>query len=354
MSDKFFRNLILCFSLFNTLTMTLVISPNNCALAKKNKASSTVEPSEKNYKEGLKAYDNKDYEKAIDSFLQAIYFARNSYSPKSYYYLGLSYGELKNDNKAIEAYKKCIEQSLEPVPDAKVELGKLYLKQNRLNESMTIANEALCDYAGHGYRAQNLLGLVMEAMGDFDSAKWHYEEALGTRPWTYTVAWQNLIENAMKRKQFGEAVNNINALFTSEKPLKGVDFERMHLDLGVCYLAKGNTQGAIDAWHRVLDYNPNNQHAHFQLAVLYDSENHISSAIKEYQGFVASAPNDAKVPKIKERIMMLNQKIGENQALKPVQPSPYSLTPASPNNSASLKQIPPANQQYPRETDSGF
>ncbi len=130
MSDKFFRNLILCFSLFNTLTMTLVISPNNCALAKKNKASSTVEPSEKNYKEGLKAYDNKDYEKAIDSFLQAIYFARNSYSPKSYYYLGLSYGELKNDNKAIEAYKKCIEQSLEPVPDAKVELGKLYLKGN--------------------------------------------------------------------------------------------------------------------------------------------------------------------------------------------------------------------------------
>ena len=279
----------LLLSIFTLFSLGSEVS--TVALAKKNKASTTVEPSEKNFKIGLKAYNDKSYDEAIDAFLQSIYFARNNYQPKAYYYLGMCYVAQNNDIKAIDAFKKCSEQTLEPIPDAKIELGKIYTKQKRLNEAMTVANEALCESGANGYRAQNLLGVIMECMGDLDSAKWHFEQALGTRPWTYTSAWENLIENAIKRKQYGEAVSNINALLTNEKPLKNVDFERVHLDLGLCYFAKGNLQGAIDAWHRVLDYNANNKDAHIQLAVLYDSEKHYSS-VKErrnlcYEGVVS-------------------------------------------------------------------
>lgn len=348
----------LLLSIFTLFSLGSEVS--TVALAKKNKASTTVEPSEKNFKIGLKAYNDKSYDEAIDAFLQSIYFARNNYQPKAYYYLGMCYVAQNNDIKAIDAFKKCSEQTLEPIPDAKIELGKIYTKQKRLNEAMTVANEALCESGANGYRAQNLLGVIMECMGDLDSAKWHFEQALGTRPWTYTSAWENLIENAIKRKQYGEAVSNINALLTNEKPLKNVDFERVHLDLGLCYFAKGNLQGAIDAWHRVLDYNANNKDAHIQLAVLYDSEKHYSSAIKEYESFISCAPNDPKVPKIKDRISELNLKINGEKALKPVQASPYMLAPNTnsinaPNaNQGNLPRQPVPTNNAPIERDSGF
>ena len=59
-----------------------------------------------------------DYDGAIDAFLQSVDFARNEYAPVANFWLGKSYmAKWKNrshneDGKAIEAFKKSVEQTI--------------------------------------------------------------------------------------------------------------------------------------------------------------------------------------------------------------------------------------------------
>jgi len=112
-----------------------------------------------------------------------------------------------------------------------------------------------------------------------------------------------------------------------------MNYERAHLDLGICLLAKGNHQGAIDNWHECLQYNPENREAHLQLAMILDSENHISSAIKEYRDFVRYCddpkfqylPVDVRAKQVANRITMLEQKLASEAPAARPSLSPYSL-----------------------------
>jgi tetratricopeptide (TPR) repeat protein len=107
----------------------------------------------------------------------------------------------------------------------------------------------------------------------------------------------------------------------------------VHLDLGICLLAKGNHQGAIDHWHQCLEYNHDNKEAHLQLAMLLDAENHIASAIKEYRSFVRlsddpknHAPDkEMRSKQVETRIALLEEKL--NGAVAPARPqmTPYML-----------------------------
>src|SRR5271170_2251881 len=88
-----------------TLSVTFLAPTSTCfnsaALAKLGgKGKSTVEPSQENFEIGMQRYKSEDVDGAIDSFLQAIYFARNSYQPDAYYWLGVCYFDKKLDSKA--------------------------------------------------------------------------------------------------------------------------------------------------------------------------------------------------------------------------------------------------------------
>src|ERR1700733_1950046 len=57
----------------------------------KGHGKSTAEPSSENFDEGMRRFKAKEYDGAVDSFLQSIYFARNGYCPQGYFWLGKSY-----------------------------------------------------------------------------------------------------------------------------------------------------------------------------------------------------------------------------------------------------------------------
>jgi tetratricopeptide (TPR) repeat protein len=279
------------------------------ASAKKKKGQNTEVPSENNFDKGVSQFKSHDWDGAIDSFLQAIYFARNGYNPEAYFWLGKSYMAHHDDAKAIEALNKHIEQNMGGSPDGHYYLGELYLRNDRLKEAELEAEKSQTEFFGKGEKAHNLHGKILMAKGDYSAAQWEFQRALGDQPWKYTDAWQNYAETYMKKKEWAQAFKQYSAIIAAANRLEDVDLQKCYLNVGLCELAKGNHQGAIDNFHQVLTINPGNPDAHLNLGMVFDSESHFSSAIKEYSEFVRCCTDAKKSQKAKERIAMLQQKI---------------------------------------------
>ena len=147
-----------------------------------------------------------------------------------------------------------------------------------------------------------------------------------SKQWKDWEPWIRLGECLMKMKKWVEAYKCLDGMLTTITTIKGLDFERVHLDIGICDLAKGNHQGALDNWHKCLEYNPDNKEAHLQLGLLLDSEKHLSSAITEYKYFVRMAGTDdeVRVKQVETRITLMEQMMQQSNAPpEPVAPSPY-------------------------------
>ena len=141
----------------------------------------------------------------------------------------------------------------------------------------------------------------------------------------------NFAENLIKQKEWGYAITQLRNMLNHPKLLKGLEPERIYLDIGICLLAKGDHQGAMDNWHEVLNYNPDNAAAHLQLALLLDSERHISSALKEYKEYIRLSPDNAETVKIKNRVLLLEQNLRAEQIDIPVQNQTHIQSRYKPN-----------------------
>jgi tetratricopeptide (TPR) repeat protein len=287
----------------------------------RSQGKNTVSPAQANFEVGMVKYQNKDLDGAIDAFLQSIYFSRNYYDPNAYYWLGVCYMEKKEDAKAIDAFNKHCAQSVKLTPEAHVHLGNIYLRNDRLNEADQEGKLALTHYSGPASKAHNLLGKVAQKKGALDVAQEEFLQALGDQPWSYTEAWMNYAENMMKQKAWGSALDQFDFMLHNKIILKGLDYPKVFLDIGLCRLAKGDHQGAFDNWHESLNYNPQYADTHLQLGMLLDSEQHFASAIKEYEQYVRFTSDPEGVDKIKQRIHALEQKTMPNE-VEPQAPKP--------------------------------
>jgi tetratricopeptide (TPR) repeat protein len=299
-----------------------------------------------------------DWDGAIDAFLQSVYFARNSYAPASYYMLGCSY-EAKNtpqdDLKAIEAGKKFLEQATKDTAKGNLLLAELYIKTGNLDEAEKQCTDSISE-AGltfNGQRGHYLWGRIYEKRKDYDEADDQYQLALGDTPWSYTEAWMAHAELMMHQKDWAGALNQFEGMLRSQKSLKGLDIVRVFRDSGQCLLSKGNHQGALESWHKALDFNQTDAQTHLDLGMMFDSEIHVQSAIDEYKQYVRYSPDQYRVQKVKERILMLEQKVHPAEPTYQAKPSPYI------RRQYQQQQTPPAQQEQPvqglpQPKDSGF
>jgi tetratricopeptide (TPR) repeat protein len=290
----------------------------------KPKEKNTSGSAQENFDIGMKRFKEGDIDGAIDSYLQAIYFARNGYNPWAYFWLGECYKLKKENAKGIEAFKQHIEQVMGPTPDGHIELGYLYMETGHDDEARNEFYTALGQFMGPGPRAHNALGKLWEKEGKYREALGCYRDALGTGPWTYLEAWMNYAECFIKLKDWGSGYAQLQTILNSETiKLTKDDQQKIFNDMGLCLLAKGDHEGAMRRWRECLSINPSNAVAHLNLAMLFDSESHISSAIAEYKQFVRLAPRDEKVGNVKDRLEALEQKLHPQEPVSSAKPTPY-------------------------------
>lgn len=311
------------------------------AFAKKTeRGAGHVLPSDQQYDIGMAKFKAGDYDGAIDAFKQSVYFARNEYQPQALYWLGVSYKMKHEDTKAIEALIKHLQQSVGFSPEANVHLGELYLRNGRLDEAEDQAKAALDGNREIGY---NLWGKVLMAKEEWENASGQFLNALGEAPWTYYEAWMNYVGLLMKLKNWPNGIRQLTHMLVNEKPLKGIDYEDIYLKRGLCFIAVGDHQHALEDWHKCLSYNPKNTEAHLQLAMMFDMEKHISSAIKEYKEFARLSTEPKRVEPVKQRIQYLEQLI-----------TPKAAEPTAPPPSAYMRQQEQARRQAEQQAQSGL
>lgn len=323
----------------------------------------TTGPSHENFVQGQKLFGAKDYDGAVDAFLQSIYFARNGYAPSSYFWLGKSYYQKGNaDPKAIGAFRKCIQQSLNVEPEAHFMLGQLYLRNKNWPEAENEADLALTQSKSARDRAKsyNLLAKIAETKDppNYEQASGDYLNALGEQPWRYTEAWVNYAELLMKQQNYEAAFEELRNLLNSRVALKEVPYDRVYTDIGLCMSVKGDHQGALDNWRKALEYNPESAPLRLLIASLLYEEHHWSSALDEYKAYIRLAPADASTAKVRDRITLLEQQLKPPVTFPAAPSAPYAL----PSDSAPepTSNLPPTGDigyrhaKTPEKRDSGF
>ena len=397
-----------------TSGLTIFVSSNNdseisngfAASAKKGrKGKYTEAPAEEHYASGKAKLKAEDLDGAIDAFLQATYFARNGYYPDAYYWLGIAYMDKGGeDNKAVEALEKCVSQSVEEPTDAFLALAEIHLRNKRWDECDKAVKSIKKYDKKTEQKKQYIYGLMEDRKGDevteenndsfrsfqgmkgydkgremekkmskeaaegerkmhYFAAEMHFLQALGDKPWSWTHVWLLYCEEKMKLQKWAEALRELNALknTTSAGNVIRTPLSRLHKDIGLCELALGNHQGAMDDWRLALDYNKDDYEVHLQIGMLLESERHYSSAVKYYKEFLRlrEGTKDARVQQVRDRITRIEQMLNPNEAApQRPKPSPYMR---EETNKYNIRQDGVTDQrrrqlkmQQQREGDSGF
>jgi tetratricopeptide (TPR) repeat protein len=294
------------------------------ALAKK-KEKYTVSESEAHFKVGMAAFNKGDMDGAIDALVQATYFARNNYYPVAHHFLGMAYMAKNEDKKAIESLERAIEQAVDEDTLGYFAVAEILARNERYDE----ANKVLDKIQRHDQWVRTYKmytwGIIADRQGRYGQAESHYAQAMGKKPWVWTECWMRLAEAKMKNKKFAPAIQEFAAIEKSALILKGLKKDRLYQDIGICRMAIGDHQGAIDNWRKSLEANEENAEVWLQLGLLLDSEKHYSAAAKHYRQFLRyGLASDPRTQSLRDRITAIEQATKENEAIPlKVAPSQY-------------------------------
>ncbi len=316
--------LVLSTALLLTAAGLLLSAPDACARKGGKFDKATAEPAEENYKTGIKQIREHNYEAALDSMQQAIYFSRNHYNPEAQKYMALCYKAMRNYPKAIQTLLEHLKQTTEPAPDARTDLAECYIETGEFDKARRAIDEAFRDssFASGTHRQRFAQGEMYEKMGDNGQAIGFYDSAISQKP-SYTEAWMAKARVMIKLKNYNQALKEYRAMLEKGPFLKNVKFDELYYNMGTCLIQRGDHQGALDHWRLALEANPELFDAHLALAGMLDEERHISSAIKEYQAALRTLPEgSASKDKIEKRLLWLEQQLTPKDTPIDIKPSP--------------------------------
>lgn len=357
---------------FQTATISIAPEFNNSFVAwakggRKGKYSE--KPAEEHFIRGKQQLKAEDLDGAIDSFLQATYFARNGYYPEAYYWLGVAYmDKLTEDKKAVEAFEKNVQQSVEEPTDTFLALAEIHLRNKRWDEceaalrnikkydekttqkiefvyglmedkkADSVEYEEPKVMLGKAYEKGNQknremakLNMESKRKNHLISSESHFMRALGQKPWTWTKVWLYYCEAKMKQQKWQDALRELTALQNSKVLGNQIRMPlgRLHKDIGFCRLAIGDHQGALDNWRTALDVDKKDAEVWLQIGMLLEAEKHYSSAATYYKEFarLKEGTDDVRLQQVRDRLTKIDQLLNPNETTPThAKPSQYMRT----------------------------
>lgn len=291
--------------------------------AKSHFDKATAEPADENMKAGLIKIRQKNYEAAIDSFQQAIYFSRNQYNPEAWKLLGLCFKATRQYAKAVEALNKHLSQVTGPAPDARIDLAEVYLDIGDTDKARETIDKAFMDQDKGGTARQRYAsGELYDKLGNPGEALQFFCTAIDEKPY-YADAWMAKARTEVKLEDYNEALADYRTMLEKAMLIKPLNLEEIYYNMGTCLLKRGDHQGALDHWRMALEQNPDSYDAHLALASLFDGEKHVSSAIHEYEAAIRCMPANAPAKQqIARRLLYLEQQLKPKEAPIQIKPSP--------------------------------
>jgi Tfp pilus assembly protein PilF len=206
------------------------------------------------------------YNAALKEFMEAEKLTPDD--PKVHYMLGISYHGKGLDDLAIMEFQRAL--ALKP-NDSEVHnfLGVIYLEKGRLDDAIASFNRALADILYETPAATHYnLGRAYYEKGQYDTALKHYRDAIAKEPFTVLMP---LIEK----------------------------------NLGMTWLAKGDTEQAVRHLLKSIDLAPSLVESHYWLGLSYRKQNRPGDAAQAFQAVTRIAPDSEFGRKAKDQLKNL-------------------------------------------------
>ena len=188
-------------------------------------------------------------EEALGELEEAVEI--NTYDPEIHNAMGLVYFHKERFAKAEEAYKKAIELDPENTADTMHNLGTLYLYLGRYDEAINQFQNALADDT-YRNRANtiNALGWAYYKKQSYVEAEQAFKDVID-RDARYYIAYDNLAKVYIATNRIDDAITQLEFVlrFAPEYP-------EANLDLGICYLKKGEKDRAREHFLKVVQIDP--------------------------------------------------------------------------------------------------
>jgi tetratricopeptide (TPR) repeat protein len=249
--------------------------PNNLNISSINKNDKTTpneSPAKGPYDEGIKLYDLRSYEAAIQKFDKAI--SLDSKYASAYIERGMAYHKLGKPDQGFADLDEAIR--LNPTfYYAFFNRGLAYYNSSQMNKAIPDYDEALRlnpEYA----IAYNNRGLCYYTLQNYTKAKSDFDMAIKYDP-KFAMAYSNRGANYNAERKYDLAISDCT--------------EAIHLNpaLAVSYVDRGIAYSNINEHDRaILDYNealsiePENSTAFFNRAFSYDIKKDYKASIKDY------------------------------------------------------------------------
>jgi tetratricopeptide (TPR) repeat protein len=266
---------------------------------------------------GLIYYNEKAFDKAID-LLKSVYWKQANES------LALKIGQIYNESGNLDSalvYLKGPNNRRVTLPEAGLELGKIYYKQQRFGEAAvefergtTKAGAEPMDFyfwavsleksGGNPDKLTNAYRLAVEKFGQSKS-----KEALQCRV--------KLGQKELEKKNFQAAATQFQAIAAIDPDGKIVP-ENQSL-LAAAYEGAGANEKAIACLEKMIRQNPLDVQAYGHLGDIYTKDGNVEKARVTYEKMVSINPGDNKVQMLLGDYYLKNKKYQE--ALKYFQKS---------------------------------
>jgi tetratricopeptide (TPR) repeat protein len=201
----------------------------------------------KYFKQGNDYYRQGEYDKAIESYKEAIELKPDDAA--AYYNLGNAYNDLGEYAQAIESYKKAIKLKPDDVA-AYYNLGNAYYNRSEYAKAIESYHKAI-ELKPDDADAYNNLGNAYKNMGEYAQAIKLYKKAIEIKP-DYVAAYSN---QGNAYKNLGEYAKAIK-LYHKAIELKPDFSALVYNNFGNAYKNKGEYAKAIKLYHKAIELKP--------------------------------------------------------------------------------------------------
>ncbi len=256
-------------------------------------------------REGMEAFEQGEYEKALQLF--KITAKKQPFSVFALRDVGHAAFHLQDFNLALEYYEKAL-QLHKSLLDVHFNLGLIHLQRGHVNDAAFCFLETLhlihpltpgAYYLGLFHSSESLtfqcrlnLGNLFKERGELEKALEQYRLVVALNP-KNVLALGSLGDCLIALEQYDQAIGTykkaIRVLPDGEEKLK------LQNDLGVSYFKKGDLERAINEFKNILKKDPGHVNAVYNLGQLYYHEGLTGRMKEDYADFVKSSKDAASI-----------------------------------------------------------
>jgi tetratricopeptide (TPR) repeat protein len=244
---------------------------------------------------GREMYDLKNYQAALDNFMEALALEGGAEDPNLYFAIGRCQYEMKQYDQALQSFQRVEELSKEPRPGLHFYQAQIVHRQGRTREATLLLEQEL-EVSGSDSMTvaavMATLGSLYRDLGDSDKAIEWLVKAVEMDPTNLNALLTlGTLYNAAGKQQQSERYFEMAVEAGASAGQEGAV---VFFNLGALNFNQGEYRTAAEAYERAVSLRPSYAAAHRELGYTYRELSEYRKASEHFQKYLELQPQAAE------------------------------------------------------------